>query len=307
MKTHARYVALDTNLQMVILDPIQNPDAWRAYVNALAAVYGRRNVPVELAGTEQLVGTGCALFGLALNENDEIAGGVRVEGPFTDPEQIPGVRAMRCSEDGYSRDYERLVDHLTPLCSAGGLVEAKGIFKTDKAGNVKVGTSLTRLANHCSRLLHASHIFGVAAKHRLHDYSNCGYNVLPGFPSASHHGFESYPLLQNPGYELELTPRQRMIELFERRCVGMVEEATASTDLRAEILLDGDHRLTELRSDGVVLSDLHEHQRSELRRLLPPVDDFLLKEPPRYGNLEILQRLAFQVPPRFMAAPYAIF
>lgn len=29
-------------------------------------------------------------------------------------------------------------------------------------------------------------------------------------------------------------------------------------------------------------SDLHEHQRKELLQLLPPVDDFLLEEPPRW-------------------------
>ncbi len=280
----AHFVDRTTGLRFEAHHPVLRPDRWAAYLDGAAREYARFGL-AGLVDRETLTAAeDVSLFFVGLDPEGRVVAGVRCHGPLDDVDASQALVEMASS-----READELRDTVRSTVPHG-VVEIKGAWREGNRDEAHlVAATLGRCAVHALHWVGAEVALGAVAE-RLKPTSRVTGAEMIGTESAAYPSDEYRTILMGwhraTGRPVA-RPDQRVLlrEEGEQLLAGPRPGPDGSW---RPIALDARRRadrqlLFNLRADpAVVVLDVVDRQRQELRRLLPAPTADLLDQPPRH-------------------------
>ena len=167
-----------TGCEFVVARPAQQPLLWLAYLDGAHASYRKHGVEKVLEYDRIRDGSSTALFFAALQPDGQVAGGMRVQGPYESADQAHAVEEWAAFGD--DADVRREISERIPA----GVIEMKTGWVSDTAWRrTELTAGLARLFVHSINLLGVRYAFGTVATHAVKRWQTTGgvvsANVAP--------------------------------------------------------------------------------------------------------------------------------
>ena len=158
--------------RLVVATPSEQPKLWRRYLQGAAESYRHHGVESVLEYDDVIDGRATTMFFAALDDANEVVGGMRVQGPYSVPHQAHAV-----SEWGGAEGTHELV-HEIQARIAGGVIEMKtGWVRDDAPQRRAVTDAVARIFVHSLQLTGARYALGTVAQHAQHRWKTTGGQV----------------------------------------------------------------------------------------------------------------------------------
>ena len=293
-----------TGLWLGIHHPLERPDLWHAYLEGgerqyqkykLAKVFGRESIED---------GAAVSMFFVGIDAHGDVVAGFRCHGPLERPDQCAAL-----SEMAHSPEADRLAATVTSYLPYG-LLETKGAWSSAKGGHLSF-KAIFRATAHALAWFGAEYSLGTLSDRFAKDVVNSGGHILNSEPAPFPN--DQYRTL------LAVWRRSRVAELGEasemqrvRREHNVLSDAGWGRPAPADgvtasgrpIVLDARSRADRAiieqlkRRSATTVLDHVPVQRTELGRLVPPVDPEILDEQPRSAYYPWRKTLVRMVGPR---------
>ncbi len=273
-----------TGLRFEAHHPLSRPDRWRAYLKGAEREYARYGIESLVDPRVLERGDGVSLFFVGVDAGDHVVTGLRCHGPLDDPAAAHALAEMASSPEW---EEHRVA---TETASPYGVIEIKGAWREGSgSGSPLVVAALARCCAHAIEWLGAEVLLATVAD-RMEPVMAAVGSMMVGTESVPFPSDQYRTILtgmRRPRYRGFLDEAQGRLLREDAEQLSHRPERPLTAGWRP-IVLDVRHRsdrqiLTNLRTDpGVDVVDVHERQRAELVRLLPPPAEALLEEASRY-------------------------
>jgi len=293
-----------TGLWFGMHHPLERPDLWHAYLEGGERQYQKYKL-AKVFGRESLEdGAAVSMFFVGIDAEGDVVTGFRCHGPLERSDQCAALLEMAHTPH---------VDRLDATISSYlpyGLLETKGAWSSAGAGHLSF-KSIFRSTVHALAWFGAEYSLGTLSDRFAEDVVNSGGHILSSDPAP-------FP---NDEYRTLLCVwrRSRIAELGEADEMQLVRRERHGLSGTAPGAPTIDERLTaswrpivldaRSRPDRAIIEQLKRRsattvfdhvsaQRTELGRLVPPVDPEILDEQPRSTYYQWRKTLVRMVGPR---------
>ena len=148
--------------RIVVRRPADEPDLWQRYLDGAVCSYRAYDVESVLNLDEVADGRSSTRFFAALDADDEVVGGMRVQGPYTDADQSHAV--VEWAGHPARPQVHDMITERIPF----GVVETKTAWVSDTVtGRRELVGCLSRAPVHAASVLGARYALGTSAVHTL--------------------------------------------------------------------------------------------------------------------------------------------
>ena len=271
--------------------PLERPDLWQIYLEEGEGKYRSRGVEGTMRRRELEDGHNVSLFFLGFDAENSPVAGVRFHGPLEGSFEAAMLEEMARSSE---------IDEITKCIDAdiaNGVIEVKGAWSKSEAG-LRTVLTLSRSTTHAMNWLGAEVAVATAAKRLFRVGSSSGSQQIGTesvpFPDER---FETIAVSwrRSEAYELSSPKHQQAMRVESEQLSrgplreGSIEELfSVRTQSWRPLILDvgkRSHReiLRALREDDALqIVDQLDDQKRQLMALLPPVQESLVAEVPRW-------------------------
>ena len=153
----------------VVARPAAQPDLWTAFLDGARSSYRRFGVERVLEYEQTRDGKSTALFFVALDVDGQVAGGMRAQGPYRDPDQAHAL-AEWAGRDGAATLRAEISDRIP-----AGVIEMKtGWVSRDVPRRAELTAALARVFVHSMTLLDVCYALGTVAAHAVRCWQTTG-------------------------------------------------------------------------------------------------------------------------------------
>jgi molybdopterin/thiamine biosynthesis adenylyltransferase len=291
-----------TGLWFGVHHPHERPDLWRAYLEGGERQYKKYKL-AKVFGRESLEdGAAVSMFFVGMDAGGEMVAGFRCHGPLERPEQCAALAEM-----AHTSEAERLAETVTSFLPYG-LIETKGAWSSVHGGHLSF-KAIFRCGMHALNWFGSEYCVGTMSDRFAADVVGSGGIIFGNEPAPfPNHDYNTLLAVWRRSRIIDSAAAEEMQQLRrERRGLAAT---TAAPEIDGPpvtswrpIILD-----TRKRSDRAIIEQLKRRpttvldhvavQRSELAKLVPPVDDELLREQPRSAYYPWRKTLVRMVGPR---------
>lgn len=166
---------------IVVTSPAADPHLWESWIAGATASYRAHDVEHALDLEQIRDGRSTSLLFVALSEEGEVIGGVRSQGPYTDPDQAHAV--VEWDGDPAQPAVRAMVAERLPY----GVVESKAAWVADDCpGRRELVACLSRVPLHAATLFDARFALGTSAEHTLVLWRRAGAVVAEEVSAAAY-------------------------------------------------------------------------------------------------------------------------
>lgn len=153
----------------LVARPSAQPDLWTAYLEGARTSYRRFGVERVLEYEKTRDGKSTTLFFAAVDHDGQVAGGMRVQGPYLHPDQAHAV-AEWAGHDGTETLRAEICERIP-----SGVIEMKtGWVCRDAPRRVELTAALARVFVHSVTLLDVRYALGTVAAHAVRCWQTTG-------------------------------------------------------------------------------------------------------------------------------------
>jgi len=161
----------------VVAQPAQQPLLWLSYLDGAHASYRKHSVENVLEYDRIRDGSSTALFFAALRPDGQVAGGMRVQGPYESADQTHAVEEWAAFDDDAEVRHE--ISERIPA----GVIEMKTGWVSDTAWRrTELTAALARIFVHSMNLMGVRYAFGTVATHAVKRWQTTGGVVSANIP-----------------------------------------------------------------------------------------------------------------------------
>ncbi|WP_127781904.1 hypothetical protein [Rhodococcus sp. X156] len=172
------YVDAATGCRFTALTPDGAPDTWQEYLAGAVDNYRKFGVQSAIDLDSVRDGRSTSMFFAITSPAGELAGGVRVQGPYTSPAQSHALTEW-AGQPGYQQIHEMVASRLPE-----GVIELKTAWVSDRvASRSALTAALSRTVIHALGLLDVRHAHATAAGYVLDRWSTCGGVIADDVPA----------------------------------------------------------------------------------------------------------------------------
>lgn len=165
----AQYFDRQSGHRVLVSRPEDQPGLWLAYLAGARASYRRHDVESVLEYDDVVDGRSTALFFAAVDRTQRVVGGMRVQGPYLDPDEAHAVKewAGRNGTEELRLEIARRIPD--------GVIEMKTGWVSDEAENRKaLAGAMARVFVHSLRLMDVRFAMGTVGQHAIRRWRTCG-------------------------------------------------------------------------------------------------------------------------------------
>lgn len=153
----------------MVARPAQQPVLWQSYLDGARASYQKHGVESVLEYDRIRDGSSTALFFAALQPDGQVAGGMRVQGPYDCADQAHAVEEWAAFDDDAEVRHE--ISERIPA----GVIEMKtGWVSSTAWRRTEITTGLARLFVHSINLMGVRYAFGTVGMHAVKRWQTTG-------------------------------------------------------------------------------------------------------------------------------------
>lgn len=173
-----RWFDSDTGCTVVVSTPSADPALWAEFVEGAARSYHKHGIERALDMDSLTDEANTQLFHVVVNDEGQIAAGIRAKGPLDSPEESHALVEW-ADQPGLPAVYKMLSDRL-PF----GVVEMKTAWMTDDQNRSRaLGSTLARAPFTTMALLGAQFVVATAGSHVLNRWRTSGGVVATKIPA----------------------------------------------------------------------------------------------------------------------------
>ncbi len=155
--------------QFIVARPAQQPELWAAYLDGARRSYRRHDVESVLQYDRIRDGISTAIFFAAVGSDGQIAGGMRVQGPYQSADQAHAVLEWAGGE-GEQQVRREISDRIR-----AGVIEMKaGWVDDDVRRRRDISAALARIFVHSIDLMNVRYALGTVASHAVKRWQTSG-------------------------------------------------------------------------------------------------------------------------------------
>lgn len=163
---------------LVVATPTSAPRLWLDYLDGARRSYASHGVSMALEYETVVRGECTSLFYAAVDEHDNVIGGLRAQGPYSDPHQSHALLEW-AGQPGLEQVTDAIRSRLDE-----GIVEVKTAWAADGPTAPVVAGMLARLAIPTFTLMGTRYIMATAADHVLRRWESSGGRVAEHIPAS---------------------------------------------------------------------------------------------------------------------------
>jgi nitroreductase len=295
-----------TGLWFGIHHPLERPDLWHAYLEGGERQYQKYKL-AKVFGRESLEdGAAVSMFFVGVDAAGEVVAGFRCHGPLERPDQCAALTEM-----AHSPEAGRLAATITSYLPYG-LLETKGAWSSAQGGHLSF-KAIFRATAHALTWFGAEYSLGTLSDRFADDVVHSGGHILGNEPAPfPNDQYRTLLCVWRRSRVAELGEAEEM-QLVRRERLGLSDVSSARSTVESTaswrpIVLDA-----RSRADRAIIEQLKRRpattvlnhvsvQRSELGRLVPPVDPEIVNEQPRSAYYPWRKTLVKMVGPRSYGA-----
>jgi len=169
------YYDWSSECHFVVARPSVQPDLWAAYLGGARTSYRRFGVERVLEYEQTRDGKSTTLFFAALDQDGQVAGGMRAQGPYLHTDQAHAVTEW-AGQVGAATLRAEISDRIP-----SGVIEMKtGWVSRDAPRRPELTAALARVFVHSMMLLNARYALGTVAAHAVRCWQSTGGVVSTG-------------------------------------------------------------------------------------------------------------------------------